>query len=76
MTHWIFWDEVDNHLRKSLKLYKEIFPYKIGQETKYREAIAKKPLFIDLIIRLIIARGFAKATSRQVLTAEKLLKSA
>lgn len=36
----------------------------------------KQPLFIDLIIRLIIARGYAVNKNHKFLTAGKLLKSA
>ena len=42
----------------------------------YAANYSKTPIFYDLIIRLVIARGYAHNMDRKLLTAEKVLQTA
>jgi hypothetical protein len=65
MTISQFWGEVDDELSEAMNMYGQIW-----HDTR------DQPLFIDLIIRILIARGYAVNKNHKFLTAGKLLKSA
>ena len=74
-----FWDKTDKLLAKTMNLYMYIGQQSSEGNNECDPEIdkkAKKPLFIDFIIRIIIARGFCKQQNENFLTSQNLLKSA
>ena len=65
MTNSQFWSDTDDELDYAMNLYNNI-----DHDTR------EHPLFIDLIVRLLIARGYAVNKNHKFLTAGKLLKTA
>ena len=61
-----FWDDTDKELEEAMIAYDAI----------KSEEHPNQPLFIDIIIRLMIARGYAKNQNCKVSTAGKLLEAA